>query len=273
MSYRILSIDASGVAHRCWFGASDRDKAPEYFIKRLQSLQLDYCPELTYVVWDKPGGSDARKALLPAYKSKRPDKSEGYLDAVEAIRERLGNQDCHQVWGDGEADDVLAAICHWQGPHLIASADKDLIQLIRPGGPQGKRRVDMLKLGTNKYTGDKLLTYKNLAETSIKFNTIEVTGLEPADWTDLLSLAGDTSDGIPGIKGIGARGAFDLIRACPGVVERLLIRDDDGVSRIVAAEDARLMTLVRKCIKRRDELRVSRELVRLNDMVEIEVIR
>jgi len=168
---------------------------------------------------------------------------------------------------------VLAAICHWQGPHLIASADKDLIQLIRPGGPQGKRRVDMLKLGTNKHTGDKLLTYKNLAETPIKFNTIEVTGLEPADWTDLLSLAGDTSDGIPGIKGIGARGAFDLIRACPGVVERLLIRDDEGVSRIVAAEDARLMTLVRKCIRRRDELRTSRELVRLNDRVEIEVIR
>jgi DNA polymerase I len=51
-------------------------------------------------------------------------------------------------------------------------------------------------------------------------------GLEPCQWTDVQALAGDKSDNVPGVKGIGDKGAVALLQQF-GTLERLLERVDE----------------------------------------------
>ena len=75
------------------------------------------------------------------------------------------------------------------------SGDKDLLQLLRPSV-----RIAFMKKGFNVYD---IYTYERF---------VEEYGISPMQFIDTKAFTGDTSDGYPGVKGIGPKGALKLIK-------------------------------------------------------------
>ncbi len=138
-----------------------------------------------------------------------------------------------------EADDLIASyareIVDAGGDVTIVSSDKDLMQLVRPG-------VVMLDAMKAKKIG--------------RDEVIEKFGVPPDSVVDVQSLAGDSTDNVPGVPGIGVKTAAELIKEY-GDLDTLLAR----------AGEIKQPKRREKLIEFADQARVSRELVRLKDDV------
>jgi DNA polymerase I len=166
------------------------------FAKMLTKTVATLRPAHVAVVWD--GGLAAeRMVLLPEYKAQRPSMPEGLEAQLPAIQELVTALGFTGLVQDGvEADDWIAALAlaaeRASLPVVIASADKDFLQLVRDG---------IRLLNPNDKT-DRLWTS---ADVSAK------TGVTPERIVDWLSLMGDAVDNIPGAPGIGPKTAADLL--------------------------------------------------------------
>ncbi|MGH7594040.1 MAG: 5'-3' exonuclease H3TH domain-containing protein, partial [Gemmatimonadales bacterium] len=182
----------------------------------LLRLREKYRPD--YVVWINDAGDSFRTAEYPEYKSTREKLDEelqaDFDRALERVRVLLTGFRIPLVEVAGyEADDVIGTLAlraAAQGLQaVIVSGDKDFYQLIRPGisllnpgrgGPAGVDEVWVTEANAN----DRL-------------------GVPPSQVTDWLALVGDSSDNVPGVKGIGEKGAVQLLREF-GDLETLLAR-------------------------------------------------
>jgi DNA polymerase-1 len=182
------------------------------FVNMLRKLLREESPELIGVALDVSGAT-VRKEKYEDYKANRrpmPDDLRPQIPlirrAIEAFRIPIREEEGY------EADDVLgtlAARAVEQGYDVVlVSADKDLMQLVGP-------HVRLMHTGRDKVYGP--------AEVEDDF------GVPPEKVVDVLALEGDSSDNVPGVKGIGRKGAVDLIREF-GSLEALLERCDE-VSR------------------------------------------
>lgn len=166
--------------------------------------------EPQYVACCFDAGHDRRKAIDPEYKIGRvaKEKDEAMIDQFRRAPEfiaSLGLQ-CIKIGGE-EADDVIASIVSRVASEdtevVVASTDKDLAQLCRPG----------------------VLIYdpKPTAEGKYRFwdaSTIKQRmDVDPWRIVDLLAMAGDSSDDIKGIKGIGDKYAKVAIRQTRSMAE------------------------------------------------------
>ncbi|HXT78095.1 MAG TPA: DNA polymerase I [Acetobacteraceae bacterium] len=177
-----------------------------------------------------------RNRLYDAYKANRPPPPDELIPQFALVREATEAFGVPAVeLPDWEADDLIAAYAQAAsdrgGQVTIVSSDKDLMQLIRPG-------VEMLDPIKQKPIGP--------AEVVEKF------GVPPVKMVEVQALIGDSTDNVPGVPGIGPKGAAQLINE---------YGDLEGV---LAAAPAM------KPSKRRDVLiehaeraRISRELVQL----------
>lgn len=264
VAYRALLLDG-GASFAAW--AAARSLTP--FVRRLLELRQVYAPGALFVAWDCPRELGWRRAASPAYKAKRSASPEGYLEAIEALRRALPALDVVQVSAPGcEADDLLATLSRTiPGPTLIASGDKDLLQAVGQG-------VDLLRLAPRRALPDRLITIADLWEYWTLLSGQRVGGLTPGGWRDLLALAGDSTDGVPGLKGVGPQKALAILSACPDFVT-LLLRNhpdaDEQARRECAARDARTARYVEQAIKEREALRLSHEIVGLR-LVEVETV-
>lgn len=146
-----------------------------------------------------------RQTLYPAYKSHRPETPADLIPQFSLIR-----QACHAfhipvVEKEGfEADDLIATYAREaveKGFHVtIVSGDKDLMQLVAPQ----IRLIDPLK--------EKVIGPEQVVE---KF------GVPPHQVVEVQALAGDSSDGVPGVPGIGLKTAAQLIQTY-GTLQNLL---------------------------------------------------
>jgi DNA polymerase-1 len=269
MTYRTMILDGSFLAFSRYQASAD--KMPELFIKRLQDLQLGYSPAITYVAWDTPSGAMWRRQVSSQYKAGRPSKPPGFYDALDELKDRLTRQDVTQVQSDsGEGDDVIATIC-WTmpGPHLVVSADKDFLQLVVDD-------ISFLKIGPTSRIPDVEITPENLAETDIPFGSTKVRFPIAGAWMDFLALAGDKTDGVTGIKGVGAITAAAMIHACPMLVEWLAGDHpyaEESVRVEVARNDSRgkVAKAVERVIAHREALRRSVQLVELRMLDDLEM--
>ncbi len=145
-----------------------------------------------HVVFAMDGGHDLRSQLLPEYKAHRPE-SEPLLKSQKELAERalrIAGFQCIRIDG-WEADDVLASLAMAFSDTVIVSSDKDL--LVMPS------------------QADRCRIYHPWGEGA--FATAEEKLEIPAHLvTDYLALCGDPSDGIPGVKGIGAKTAATLLQ-------------------------------------------------------------
>ena len=207
------------------------------FTNMLAQLLKEHTGSHIAVIFDA-GRYTFRNRLYEAYKAHRPPAPEELIPQFALVREAT------EAFGvpaielpDWEADDLIAAYAKAAedagGEATIVSSDKDLMQLIRPA----VRMLDPLK---KRPIGP--------AEVMEKF------GVPPGKVIEVQALIGDSTDNVPGVPGIGPKGAAQLI-AEYGDVESVL----------AAAPSMKASKRRDMLIEHADKARISRELVTLRD--------
>lgn len=203
--------------------------------KLLRESKASEAPTHIAVVFDA-SRENYRNEIFAAYKANRPPPPDELIPQFPLIRDavRAFNIACLEQEGY-EADDLIATyvrdIVAAGGDVTVVSSDKDLMQLVQPG-------VVMFDAMKNKKLG--------------RDEVIEKFGVPPELVVDVQSLAGDSTDNVPGVPGIGVKTAADLIKEY-GDLDTLLARA--GEIKQPKRRD--------KLIEFADQARTSRELVRL----------
>ena len=246
---KLYIVDGSGYIYRAFFAnqhlrtsAGVPTNAIYGFTAMLRRLVDAERPTHLAIAFDS-GRDGWRRDLYPAYKQNRSAKPEELAAQEPAIRDIVDAYRIPVLQQDGmEADDLIATLCR-KGREaglevVIVTSDKDLMQLVGPG---------VLMLDTMK---DRRIGPKEVEE---KF------GVPPERVIDILALAGDTSDNIPGVPGIGPKTATALVQQ---------FGDLDGVlANIPAVTGAKRRENLETY---RDQALLSRQLVRLEDQCDIE---
>jgi len=189
-----------------------------------------------------------RNEIYPEYKANRPPPPEELIPQFALIREATRAFNLPSIEMQGyEADDLIATyarLAKEAGADVtIVSSDKDLMQLVSPRGSGD--RVKMFDPIKNKPIG--------AAEVEEKF------GVGPDKVVEVQALAGDSTDNVPGVPGIGVKTAAELIKTY-GDVENLLAH----------AAEIKQPKRREALMQNADKARVSRELVKLKDDVAID---
>ncbi|WP_447970113.1 DNA polymerase I [Nitrospira sp. M1] len=213
------------------------------FMQMLMKQMDDMEPKHVAVVFDV-ARITFRNDLSPEYKANRPDPPDELIPQFALVRDatRAFNLDCIESPGF-EADDLIATYTHLalqtEATVTIVSSDKDLMQLVSD-------RVRMYDGIKNRFIGTK--------EVKEKF------GVFPEKVVDVQALAGDPTDNVPGVPGIGIKTAAQLINEY-GELDTLLAR----------ASEIKQTKRRENLIEHADKARLSRELVRLRKDVPVTV--
>lgn len=195
----------------------------------------DVKPDLAAVIWDR-GIPTRRSELQPAYKAQRPsmpDEMKAQEKAMQDLVPLLGVASLSLP--DTEADDLIASYaCQHDGEVIIATNDKDILQLVDERVRiYSTNKTDLVPTEipptpTNALT-DVAPRTRGKAPSGPQFALLGVDavrgkwGVEPSQIADVLALTGDASDNIPGVDGVGQKTAATLVRQF-GTVEALLER-------------------------------------------------
>src|SRR5438105_1544059 len=206
---KLFLVDAMAHVYRAFFAPMPQrltrpgglpTNIPFLFGNILKRLIKDYQPDYIGIVFDPPGAT-FRDKLFEKYKAQRqpmPDEMRVQLPFVRRLCEAM-RLPVLEVKGY-EADDVIGTMAVKAGKHnlevLIVSNDKDMMQLV------GKS-VRTLRTGSGGAKGDIIVDEKKVEE---------LLGVPPEKVVDYMALHEDTIDNIPGAKGIGEKGAAELIR-------------------------------------------------------------
>ncbi len=164
------------------------------------------------IVFDS-GKQNFRHRLYADYKANRPEAPQELRDQFPIIRQAAKAFNIISLEKEGfEADDLIATLAqkasHNDYKVTIVSSDKDLMQLV----------------------GDNVMMFDPMKFKVIDREAVlEKFGVYPERVRDLLSLLGDASDNIPGVKGIGGKGASDLINEFGSLEE--LIQNADNIKQ------------------------------------------
>jgi DNA polymerase-1 len=220
---KLFLVDAMAHVYRAFFAPMPMrltgpdgvpTNVPFLFGNILRRLIKDYKPDYIGIVFDPPGAT-FRDKLFEKYKAQRqpmPDEMRVQLPFVRRLCEAM-QLPILEVKGY-EADDVIGAMAVQAGKQgldvLIVSNDKDMMQLVG-------RNVRTLRTGSGGLKGDTIVDEKKVEE---------ILGVPPDKVVDYMALLGDTIDNIPGAKGIGEKGAAELIKKY-GSVEKALDHADE----------------------------------------------
>jgi DNA polymerase-1 len=202
------------------------------FVSMLTRLVNDPKDDHIAVIFDKARRT-FRNDLHPEYKAHRTETPPELIPQFPMVREAVEAFDIACVEMDGfEADDLIATYTRLaveQGAEVvIISSDKDLMQLVGD-------KVSMLDTMKNRTIG--------------RAEVIEKFGVPPEKVIEVQALAGDSSDNVPGVPGIGIKTAAQLIEEY-GDIETLLARANEikqpkrRESLINFADQARLSKLL-----------------------------
>jgi DNA polymerase-1 len=217
---KLFLIDAMAHVYRAFFAPMNRMNAPSgiptkvpfLFNNILRRLIKDYRPDYMGVVFDtsKPTFRDKLFEKYKAHRAPMPDELSQQLPYVRRLCEALR---LPVLEYDGyEADDVLGALAEQAAKKaakkidvLLVTNDKDMMQLVGDG-------VRVLRAGTGGIKNDVIVD---------RVKVKEILGVTPEQVVDYMALFGDSIDNIPGAKGIGEKGAAELIQKY-GSVENAL---------------------------------------------------
>jgi DNA polymerase-1 len=244
----VFLVDGSGYIFRAFHALPPLTRADGTpvnavlgFTNMLLKLVSDTDAEYVLVLFDA-ARKNYRNDIYPEYKAHRPPPPPELIPQFALIREATKACNVPQLEMEGfEADDLIATYARQAAAAgaqvTIVSSDKDLMQLI---GPQ----VGMLDPIKNRPIGP--------AEVEEKF------GVGPDKVVDVQSLAGDSTDNVPGVPGIGVKTAAELIKTY-GSLETLLERAGE------IKQPKRREALVQNA----ELARISRDLVRLRHDVPV----
>lgn len=199
---RIAIIDGHSYLYRAFYGIrpmATSEGQPTHaifgFLKMLEKILRDYGPSHLALVFDT-GQPTFRHERYAAYKAHRKPMPDDLQSQIPLLKEVLSAHRYSLYEKSGfEADDMIGTLSRRAEEAgfqvLIFSSDKDLLQLVG-------ERVQVV-------TGGKDGKTLNSEDVRDRF------GVLPSQIPDLLALAGDASDGIPGVRGIGPKTASSLI--------------------------------------------------------------
>ena len=201
---RLLIVDGHAYAYRAFHAihelrspAGQPTNAIYGFVKMLSKMRAAQDPTHLIVVWD--GGLNAdRTAALPEYKAHRPEMPAELGPQIDEITCFLEAAGFASFCSDGvEADDYIACLARRSAlagmEVVIASSDKDFMQLVSPG------------IG--------LLNPHDRTEAVWTADQVRAkAGVEPEQIVAWLSLVGDSVDNIPGVPGVGPKTAAELLK-------------------------------------------------------------
>jgi len=208
-----------------------------------------------YLAWVHDAGTSFRHEVFPDYKATReklePELQEVFDRSLERVEQLLRAFQVPLVTVDGfEADDVIGTIAGRavaQGADaVIVSGDKDFYQLV-------DEHVSLLNPGRRGPAAvDEVWVDRD--------NAAERLGVPPERVVDYLALVGDSSDNIPGVRGVGDKTARLLIERF-GDLDSILARADEAPTRRVREA----------LVEYADAARLSRDLVTLRRDVPVDV--
>jgi len=219
---KLFLVDAMAHIYRAFYAPMVRMNAPSgiptkvpfLFANIVRRLIKDYKPDYVAIVFDtrKP---TFRDKLFEAYKAQRPPMPDEMSVQLPYVRRLCEAMRLPILELDGyEADDVIGTVAK-QGVKknldvLVISNDKDMMQLVNSG-------VRILRTGSGGAKADTIVDAKKVEE---------ILGVPPDKVIDLMALLGDTVDNIPGAKGIGEKGATELIQKYNSVENALIHADE-----------------------------------------------
>jgi len=214
---RRMLLDTAALYFRAFYGVPDTVKAPNGMpinavrglLDIIARLVAEFEPTELVACWDDDWRPQWRVDLIPTYKTHRvaevvvvgPDV-EVIPDPLEAqvpiIREALTALGIPIVGAaHHEADDVIGTLASTAGmPVDVVTGDRDLFQLV-----DDSRGVRVI------YTGRGMSNLEVLTDAAL----IAKTGVRPDQYADYAAMRGDASDGLPGVAGIGEKGAAALL--------------------------------------------------------------
>ena len=203
-SKTLFILDASGYLYRAYhalLGMSnargESTNALFGFIRSIHKFLQDFSPTYCIAVFDGPKSLTKRRALYADYKANRAAMPEDLKKQRESCLHFCTLSGIpHLSLPEVEADDTMAGIALWaesEGASVfLCTPDKDMAQLVTPH--------------------IKILNPTRQHEVYGEEEILALYGVPPKQIADFLALTGDTSDHIPGVPGIGPKGAVSLLQ-------------------------------------------------------------
>ena len=247
---RLVIIDGQSYIYRAFFAIRKLSNAKGLptnaiygFVQMMQKIVKDLKPEYVCIVFDSKEKT-FRHELYSEYKAHRPPMPDDLSIQIPHIHNLVETYRIKKIAIPGyEADDIIATLVKIGEKKdkdvIIITGDKDLMQLVN----DRTRVYDTMK--------DKLY---DASEVEIKY------GVRPEFIIDILSLAGDSSDNIPGAKGIGEKTAQNLVRKYGHI--------EDIFEKIDSVEPK---SLKEKLLNSKADVLLSRRLVTLRDDIDLDI--
>jgi len=246
----IYLIDGSGYIYRAYHAVRHLStsrglptNATFGFTNMLLKLLSEKKSEYMAMAFDAKGPT-FRHEIYEAYKANRPPMPEDLAVQIPYIKQIVEGMNIPSLECEGyEADDIIGTVARtaeMKGFRVVmVTGDKDFKQLV-------SRRIsiwDPMK--------DRIIDYEGLKKDF---------GLEPSQWVDVMALAGDTSDNIPGVPGIGEKTAIKLVKSFGSVAG--IYRNLDKITKKKLRENLANF---------REQAMLSRGLVAINTEVPLSV--
>jgi 5'-3' exonuclease len=236
----ILLIDSASLWYRAFYGMPDTLRAPNGqpvnairgFLDSVARLSAHYKPDQIVACLDGDWRPSWRTELVPEYKAARDvpsEDSEALQDEIDLKSQTPVILDILDAIGlpvigidDYEADDVIATLAtREKSPIVIATGDRDLFQLVDDQKPIS---VAYLAKGISSHE------LVDLQWISQRY------GIPGERYALMALLRGDPSDGLPGVRGIGEKGAAKIVNLFGSVAEMLTAAEqgDDRLGAVLA---------------------------------------
>lgn len=223
---KLLVLDGNSILNRAFYGIkllTTKDgtftNAVYGFMTMLIKIKEDTSPDAVAVAFDLKAPTFRHKKY-DGYKAKRkpmPTELASQLPIIKELLQKLGYKivECEGF----EADDILGTLakaCEIGGNEcVLATGDRDSLQLVSP--------CVTVRLAATKLGRPEVRVYDEA-------KIMEDYGVKPRQLIDIKAIQGDASDNIPGVKGIGEKGAGELIRKFGSL---------DGVYKNIDSEEIR----------------------------------
>jgi DNA polymerase-1 len=255
---RIFLVDAYALIYRAYFAfinrpltnsAGENTSAPFGFTRFLLDIREQFEPDYLAVVFD--AGDSFRDIEYPLYKATREKMPDDLAASLGRIRDIVEPFHDPVVELDGyEADDVIGTLALQARDAgleaVIVSGDKDFYQLVQPG-------IHLMNPGRGGASGV-------TAEWVSEENADEKFGIPPSQVADYLALVGDSSDNVPGARGVGPKTAVQLLQQYPDV-EQLL----EHAEELMPKRASKSLT------ENAEEVRMSKRLVTIMTDLDVEL--
>ena len=247
MTGRTMLLDSASLYFRGFYGVPDTVRAPDGtpvnavrgFLDIIAKLVIDFGPDELVACWDDDWRPRWRVDLIPSYKAHRvAEENPGGVDVEETpealvrqvpiIREVLGAIGIPIVGAaKHEADDVIGTLATGAPrPVDVVTGDRDLFQLVDDA-------ADVRVI----YTARGMSNLETLTESVV----VGKYGVRPQQYADFAVMRGDSSDGLPGVAGIGEKTATALLTEY-GDLDGILAAAADPDSTMKAPMRARFET-------------------------------